>query len=94
VIEAVPKLNAGHDAVLQVRAGIATGLVVVGDLIGEGVARDHGMVGDTPNLAARLQSLAEPGQTQHAAMARRHAVQPVELQLEGDRRPLRGARQI
>jgi class 3 adenylate cyclase len=62
VIEAVPKLNPGHDAVLRVRAGIATGLVVVGDLIGEGVAQEHGIVGDTPNLAARLQALAEPGQ--------------------------------
>jgi class 3 adenylate cyclase len=62
VIEAVPKLNAGHDAVLRVRIGIATGVVVVGDLIGEGAAQEQGVVGDTPNLAARLQALAEPGQ--------------------------------
>jgi len=45
---------------LQVRVGIATGLVVVGDLIGEGEARERGVVGETPNLAARLQALAEP----------------------------------
>ncbi len=60
--EAVVKLPAAHDAALQVRVGIATGVVVVGDLIGEGAAREQGVVGDTPNLAARLQSLAEPGQ--------------------------------
>jgi class 3 adenylate cyclase/predicted ATPase len=60
LIKAVPKLQAGHDAVLAVRLGIATGLVVVGDLIGEGDARERGVVGDTPNLAARLQGIAEP----------------------------------
>jgi class 3 adenylate cyclase/predicted ATPase len=63
LVEAVPKLRAPPTtAALQVRIGVATGLVVVGDLIGEGVAQEHGVVGDTPNLAARLQSLAEPGQ--------------------------------
>jgi class 3 adenylate cyclase len=46
---------------LEVRVGIATGLVVVGDLIGEGASEEHGVVGDTPNLAARLQALAQPG---------------------------------
>ena len=45
---------------LQVRIGIATGLVVVGDLIGTGAAQEQAVVGDTPNLAARLQALAEP----------------------------------
>jgi predicted ATPase len=43
------------------RVGIATGLVVVGDLIGAGAAQEQAVVGDTPNLAARLQALAEPG---------------------------------
>jgi hypothetical protein len=47
-------------APLQTRVGIATGLVVVGDLIGSGEAQERGIVGETPNLAARLQSLAEP----------------------------------
>jgi class 3 adenylate cyclase len=46
---------------LKARVGIATGLVVVGDLIGEGSAREQSVVGETPNLAARLQALAEPG---------------------------------
>ena len=43
------------------RIGAATGLVVVGDLIGEGAAQEEAVVGDTPNLAARLQTLADPG---------------------------------
>jgi predicted ATPase/class 3 adenylate cyclase len=47
-------------AALQTRIGIATGLVVVGDLIGSGAAQEQAIVGETPNLAARLQALAEP----------------------------------
>jgi class 3 adenylate cyclase len=46
---------------LAARVGIATGVVVVGDLIGEGAAREEAVVGETPNLAARVQALAEPG---------------------------------
>jgi len=46
---------------LQTRIGIATGMVVVGDLIGEGSGQRHAVVGETPNLAARLQGIAEPG---------------------------------
>ena len=45
---------------LQTRVGIATGVVVVGDLIGSGQAQERGIVGETPNLAARLQGVAEP----------------------------------
>ena len=47
-------------AALQTRIGIATGLVVVGDLIGSGASREQAIVGETPNLAARLQGIAEP----------------------------------
>ena len=47
-------------APLQTRVGIATGLVVVGDLVGSGDAQERGIVGETPNLAARLQGIAEP----------------------------------
>ena len=47
-------------AVLQTRIGIATGLVVVGDLIGSGASQEQAIVGETPNLAARLQGIAEP----------------------------------
>ena len=47
-------------ASLQTRVGIATGLVVVGDLIGAGESQERGIVGETPNLAARLQGTAQP----------------------------------
>jgi class 3 adenylate cyclase/tetratricopeptide (TPR) repeat protein len=60
LIEAVPKLKTAAATCLQVRVGIATGLVVVGDLIGSGEAQERGIVGETPNLAARLQGIAEP----------------------------------
>ncbi len=56
---------------LQVRIGIATGLVVVGDLIGEGSAQEQLVVGEAPNIAARLQSLAEPNSVLIAASTRR-----------------------
>jgi class 3 adenylate cyclase/predicted ATPase len=62
IVESVPTLVIPIAETLQVRIGIASGLVVVGDLIGEGPAREFALVGDTPNLAARLQALAEPGQ--------------------------------
>jgi class 3 adenylate cyclase/predicted ATPase len=52
---------AGGGQALGARIGIATGMVVVGDLIGEGAAQEEAVVGETPNLAARLQALAEPG---------------------------------
>jgi len=58
VIEAVGRLPAQE--ALRLRLGIATGLAVVGDLIGEGAAQERGVVGETPNLAARLQALASP----------------------------------
>jgi class 3 adenylate cyclase/predicted ATPase len=56
-IDAVGRLDV-KSTKLQVRVGIATGLVVVGDLIGEGSAQEQAVVGETPNLAARLQALA------------------------------------
>jgi class 3 adenylate cyclase/tetratricopeptide (TPR) repeat protein len=61
LVGAIPKLDGHGGAALQVRIGIATGLAVVGDLLGEGAAQEQAVVGETPNLAARLQALAEPG---------------------------------
>jgi class 3 adenylate cyclase len=58
---ATGRLTAPNSKPLAARVGIATGLVVVGDLVGEGAAQEEAVVGDTPNLAARLQALAEPG---------------------------------
>jgi class 3 adenylate cyclase len=57
---AVPGLKTAAGP-LAARVGIATGPVVVGEIMGEGEARERGVVGKTPNLAARLQALAEPG---------------------------------
>jgi class 3 adenylate cyclase/predicted ATPase len=58
-------------ASLQTRIGIATGLAVVGDLIGSGEAQERGIVGETPNLAARLQGIAEPNTVVIAEATRR-----------------------
>ena len=70
VIGAVGRLDV-KSVELQARVGIATGLVVVGDLIGEGSAQEQSVVGETPNLAARLQALAEPDAVVIAAGTRR-----------------------
>jgi class 3 adenylate cyclase/predicted ATPase len=60
IVEAAPKLVTPAGSQLHVRVGIATGIVVVGDLLGSGEAQERGVVGDTPNLAARLQGIAAP----------------------------------
>ena len=70
IVAAVAKLS-GDGAALACRVGIATGLVVVGDLVGEGAAQEEAVVGETPNLAARLQGLAAPGQVVVAEGTRR-----------------------
>src|SRR5271165_332044 len=57
---AVRALRPDADVPMQCRVGIATGTVIVGDLVRAGEVPDHGIVGDTPDLAARLQSLAQP----------------------------------
>jgi class 3 adenylate cyclase len=65
---------------LQTRVGIATGLVVVGDVIGSGEAQERGIVGETPNLAARLQGIAEPNTVVIAEGTRRLLGNLFELQ--------------
>jgi class 3 adenylate cyclase len=60
IVAAVGRIKTRSGIKLQVRIGIATGVVVVGDLIGEGASQEQAVVGDTPNLAARLQGIAEP----------------------------------
>ncbi len=71
VVDAVPKLRTRAGSPLQVRIGIATGLVVVGDLTGSGEAQERGIAGGTPNLAARLQGIAEPNTVVIAETTRR-----------------------
>src|SRR5262249_24671075 len=56
---------------LQVRIGVATGIVVVGDLLGSGEAQEHDIVGETPNRVARLQGIAEPNVVVIAEATRR-----------------------
>ncbi len=60
IVETLPQLDLPQCGPLHARVGIATGIVVVGDLLGAGEARERGVVGETPNLAARLQALASP----------------------------------
>ena len=74
---------------LDVRLGIASGLVVVGDLIGAGAAQERGVVGETPNLAARLQALAAPGTLVIAESTRRQIGGLFEVEDLGPR-PLAG----
>ena len=80
LVEAVPKLKTAAGVPLQVRVGIATGVVVVGDLIGSGAAQEQAVVGETPNLAARLQVLAEPNMVVIAEGTRRLLGNLFELQ--------------
>jgi class 3 adenylate cyclase len=69
VIDAVGRLATPEP--LNVRLGVASGLVVVGDLIGSGAAQERGVVGETPNRAARLQTLAQSGTLVIAESTRR-----------------------
>jgi class 3 adenylate cyclase/predicted ATPase len=78
LIEAVGKLRVQEP--LQVRIGVATGLVVVGDLVGSGEAQERGVVGETPNLAARLQGIAAPNTVVIAEGTRRLIGSLFELQ--------------
>ncbi|MGY3506939.1 class 3 adenylate cyclase/tetratricopeptide (TPR) repeat protein [Bradyrhizobium sp. USDA 4472] len=71
LVAAVGKLETAAPGRLEVRVGIATGLVVVGDIVGSGEAQERGVVGETPNLAARLQAVAGPGMVVIADATRR-----------------------
>jgi class 3 adenylate cyclase len=61
LVDSVAKLDLAAAPALRVRVGVATGVVVISDLTGRGVGRETGFVGEAPNLAARLQSIAAPG---------------------------------
>lgn len=62
MVQAVSALSFPGMPAIEMRVGIATGLVVVGDMIGEGVSREFALIGEAPNLASRLQQLAGPNQ--------------------------------
>jgi AAA ATPase domain/Adenylate and Guanylate cyclase catalytic domain len=70
MVASVGDLKTTH-APLQIRVGIATGLVVVGHLIGSGEEQERGIIGETPNLAARLQGIAEPNTVVIAEITRK-----------------------
>jgi class 3 adenylate cyclase/predicted ATPase len=89
IIDAVAELRREHGTSLEVRIGIATGLVVVGELIGRGEARLRGLVGDTPDLAMRLQGLAEPNTIVVSESTRRLLGKTFELKALGQQ-TLRG----
>jgi len=72
IVDAVPNLNC-HGEKLEVRVGIATGAVVVGEIIGAGKSTEKGAIGETPNLAARLQAVAAPNTVVVSAGTRRLA---------------------
>jgi predicted ATPase/class 3 adenylate cyclase len=80
VVDNVGRLHASAGEPLATRIGIATGLVVVGDLLGEGAAREETVVGETPNLAARLQALARPDQVVIAPSTRQLVGQLFQLE--------------
>ncbi|QOZ71513.1 adenylate/guanylate cyclase domain-containing protein [Bradyrhizobium arachidis] len=71
IICAIRQLKTGAGERVELRIAVATGLVVVGDLISGDASEEHATIGDTPNLAARLQSLAEPGVVVVASSTRR-----------------------
>ncbi len=76
IVDCVGQLEFRDDIALEVRIGIATGLVVAGDIVGEGASEERAVLGDTPNLAARLQGVAPPNDvviaetTQHLVAGR------------------------
>jgi class 3 adenylate cyclase/predicted ATPase len=100
IVARVGRLETRAPEPLAVRIGIATGLTVVGDLIGSGQAQERGIVGETPNLAARLQALAEPNAVIIAESTRRLIGELFEYrdlgmaELKGLRQPVRALRII
>jgi class 3 adenylate cyclase/predicted ATPase len=89
LVVAIDTLARERDVPIEARAGISTGLVVVGEVIGEGEARERGVVGDTPNLAARLRNLAAPGTIMVSDYTRRLLGRSFELKALGPQ-PIKG----
>lgn len=99
IVQAVQRLDNGPDIHLEARIGIASGVVVIGDLVGAGMAQRNAVIGETTNLAARLQEIAPPGgvvigQRTHALVGGRFDYRDLgPQQLKGFHKPLR-ARQV
>ena len=90
IAEVVAGLQSRAREKLAARIGVATGLVVVGDLVGLGPAQEQAVVGDTPNLAARLQGLADAGGVVVSASTRRLVADRFRLKDLG-RHPVKGS---
>lgn len=80
IISSLESASAPNGERLEVRIGIATGLVVVGDLVGQGASQEEAVIGETPNLAARLQAIAKPGQTVVSDTTRNLLSKTIEVQ--------------
>jgi Adenylate and Guanylate cyclase catalytic domain/AAA ATPase domain len=82
-LELVAAVGGLKTQALQTRVGIATGLVVVGDLIGSALLNEQAIVGETPNLAARMQGIAEPNSVVIAESTRKLVGNLFELEDRG-----------
>lgn len=95
IIDSLTEMQHPDGQALETRVGIATGVVVIGDIIGSGAAREHSIVGETPNLAARLQTLAEPNsilvsQSTHHLLGRQFDYQSLgERTIKGFAKPVK-----
>jgi class 3 adenylate cyclase/predicted ATPase len=89
LVEHIPKLSDDQRNALRVRIGVASGLVVIGDLFGAGAVHEHDVVGETPNLAARLQAHAEPNSVIISGETRRLVGELFEY-VAVDAQPLKG----
>jgi len=100
IIKEVALLDSSYDVDLKVRVGIATGMVVAGDIVGEGASEERTVLGETPNLAARLQGIATPGQvviaetTRHLVEGRIGVEALGDVQLKGFVEPVQAYRAI
>jgi predicted ATPase/class 3 adenylate cyclase len=89
LVDQIPKLVDDKRNALRARVGVASGLVVIGDLVGAGAAHEHDVVGETPNLAARLQASAEPNSVIISGETRRLVGELFEC-VAADAQPLKG----
>jgi class 3 adenylate cyclase len=92
MVASIPKLTFPNTRPLALRIGIATGLVVVGDLIGEGSSREFALIGEAPNLAAFLQQSAKPNQILVSPQTRRLLGRIFEFADQGEH-PVKGHEQ-
>lgn len=89
LVDAIPKMRNSAGFRLNLRVGVASGLAVVGDVLGKGAAREEAVIGETPAVAARLQSMCGPGEVLISDATRRLLGRRFVLEDTG-RHPLKG----